>query len=111
MLAGFIVVNTVLDLENGNHSTVQYRLDDGKLQTGSSLEFSYSTDYQAISFDDMFLNNMLWGHMITHKLGSNEQVHKVVVGVQEHLGGQIVMQFDMPAADQVSAACGAEYKK
>ncbi len=109
LLAGFIVVNTVLDLENGGHSTVKYRLDDGKPQTAVGL--AYSTDYQAISIDDLLLMNMLWGHMFFHKPNSNPQVHKVVIAVQEHLGGQIVMQFDMPDASQVSTSCGAEYLK
>ena len=31
-ISGVIVVNTVIDLKNGDASTVQYRLDDGKLQ-------------------------------------------------------------------------------
>jgi hypothetical protein len=53
---------------------------------------------------------MCWGHTITHKTGLNPQVRKVVIGVQEHLAGQIVMQFDMPYATQVGAACGTEHK-
>jgi len=109
LIAGFIIMNAILDLENGDKSTVQYRLDDGKLQTAHGL--GYSTDFQAISLDDMFVNNLLWGHMITHKPHSSDQVHKVVIGVQEHLAGQVVMQFDMPDAERVGAACGTEYRK
>jgi hypothetical protein len=108
LLAGFIIVNTVLDLENGGRSTVQYRLDDGKLhQTGT---MNYSTDYQALVVDNLLLGNMLWGHWMTHKPNSSPQVRKFVIAVQEHLGGQIVMQFDMPDATQVSSSCGAEYR-
>jgi hypothetical protein len=108
LLSGFLIVNTVIDLKNGDQGTVQVRLDDGKLQSPVSLE--YSTDYQAIHLDELFVNNIIWGHMITHKKGTNPQVRKVVIGVQEHLGGQIVMQFDMPDATQVAEACGTEYK-
>lgn len=99
LLSGFLVVNTVIDLKNGEQGTVQFRLDDGKLQSPvSSLE--YSTDYQAIHLDGLFVNNIIWGHIITHKKGTNLQVKKVVIGVQEHLAGNVVMQFDMPDATQ-----------
>ena len=60
---------------------------------------------------DIFLNNLLWGHMITHKPHTSSQVHKVVISVQEHLGGDVVMEFDMPDAQEVGAACGTEYRK
>jgi hypothetical protein len=56
------------------------------------------------------VNNMLWGHLIPHKPGKGDQVHKFVIGVQEHLAGKIVMQFDMPDAQQIEAACGTEYR-
>jgi hypothetical protein len=102
-------VNTVIDLKNGDQGTMQFRLDDGKLQSPvSSLE--YSTDYQAVHLDVLLVNNIIWGHIIPHKKGTNPQVRKVVIGVQEHLGGNVVMQFDMPDATQVGAACGTEYK-
>jgi hypothetical protein len=70
-----------------------------------------STDYQAISIKEIFLDNLLWGHMLTHKPHSSEQVHKLVISVQENLDGDVVMQFDMPDAEEVGTACGTEYKK
>jgi hypothetical protein len=108
LLKGFLIVNTVIDLKNGGQSTVQLRLDDGKLQSPVSLQ--YSTDYQAINLDQIFVNNIIWGHLVPHKNGTNPQVRKLVIGVQEYLGGDVVMQFDMPDATQVAAACGTEYK-
>lgn len=110
LLAGFIDVGTVIDIENGQESTVKYRLDDGKLQTASRFEVGYSTDYQAIAIEDIFLDNLLWGHLIPHKPHSSGQVHKVVISVREHLDGDVVMEFDMPEAQAVGAACGTEYK-
>jgi hypothetical protein len=107
-MAGFIVVGTVIDPKNGNATTMQFRLDDGKPQYWQ--EASYSTDYQAIAFDSLFLNNILWGHILPHKPGSGGPIRKLVVAVQEHLGGRIVMQFDMPDPAVVSRVCGAEYK-
>jgi len=107
-LAGFIVVGAVIDLANGNATTMQFRLDDGKPQYWQ--EATYSTDYQAISFDSLFLDNILWGHMLPHRDGTGAPVRKLVVAVQEHLGGRVVMQFDMPDPVAVSRVCGAEYK-
>ena len=111
LLAGFIDVGTVIDLEDGQLSTVKYRLNDGKVQTATYFEVGNSTNYQAISIKDIFLDNLLWGHMLTHKPHSGGQVHKVVVSVREHLDGDVVMQFDMPDAGEVGAACGTEYRK
>jgi hypothetical protein len=68
LLDGFIVVNTVIDIRNGDATTIQYRLDDGKLQYADQA-IGYSTDFQAIHLDNIFVNNMLWGHMIPHKPG------------------------------------------
>ena len=107
-LAGFIDVGAVIDLTNGNATTMQFRLDDGKPQYWQ--EANYSTDYRAISFDSLFLDNILWGHMLPHKAGTGAPVRKLVIAIQEHLGGRIVMQFDMPDAAVVSRVCGAEYK-
>jgi hypothetical protein len=108
LVDGFIVVNAVIDIKNGDTPTVQYRLDDGKLQ--SAYDVSYSTDYQAMHINGLLLNNMIWGHNLFHKPGSSPQVRKFVIAVQEHLAGQVVMQFDMPDAKQVAAACGTETK-
>ena len=107
LLAGFVVVGAILDLP------MQYRLEDGKVQTAGSDAglVGYSSSFQAVSLDSIMVNNFIWGHMIPHKPGKGEQVHKVIVSVQEHLAGQIVMQFDMPDAEVVGAACGTEYKK
>lgn len=41
LLDGFIVVNTVIDLKNGTEPTVQYRLDDGKLQSAYDATYKH----------------------------------------------------------------------
>jgi hypothetical protein len=110
LLGGSIEVGTVIDTVNGGKSTVRYRLDDGKVQTATGFEFGDSTNYQAISIQEIFLNNLLWGHMITHKPHTSAQVHKVVISVQEHFDGDVVMEFDMPDAQEVGASCGTEYR-
>ena len=114
---GYIFVGGVMDSSmsgNGSSSvSVQFRLDDGKLQSES---WGRSTDFSSIFFShpncplcgggyDIFAN-LLYGHAMYHKENTNPQVRKVVIGVSEYLGGEIVMQFDMPDATDVAEACG-----
>ena len=35
----------------------------------------------------------------------------VVIFVPEHINGNVVMQFDMPDAQEVGAACGTENRR
>ena len=100
--------------EGGNSSvSVMYRLDDGKLQ---GEQWGRSTDFSAIfsshptcglcgSGYDIFAN-LLYGHAIYHKENTNPHIRKVVVGVNEYLSGEIVMQFDLPDSTEVAEACG-----
>ena len=119
---GYIFVGRVTDTsvsENGNSTVaVQFRLDDGKLQSES---WGRSTDFSSIFFTHPncplcgsgypIFANLLYGHAMYHKENSNPQVRKVVIGVSEYLGGEIVMQFDMPDATEVAEACGIVWHK
>lgn len=111
-LTGFIAVGTVLDSGDSappGRIQVQFRLDDGKIQT---REWANSTDYSAIFFYEEFgsgwgqFANLLYGHELYHKENTNPQVRKVVIAVDQYLGGEIVMQFDMPDATVVGDTCG-----
>jgi hypothetical protein len=106
-LEGYIFVGSVVDShvsdDLSGRVTVQFRLDDGKLQVAG---WGNSTDYSAIFFDSEDFNNLLYGHMLPHKENTNPQVRKVVIGVPEYLGGEIVMQFDMPDSTDVAETCG-----
>src|SRR5260370_28634827 len=92
---------------------VQFRLDGGKLQSES---WGRSTDFSSIFFSHPtchicgsgydILGNLLYGHGTYHKENTTPQVRKVVVGVPEYHGGEVVMQFDMPDATEVAEACG-----
>jgi hypothetical protein len=115
---GYIHVGSVMDssVDEGGASFVyaKFRLDDGKLQTE---QWGRSKNFSAIFFShptcgllcgggyDIFAN-LLYGHAIYHKENTNPQVRKVVIGVDEYLGGEVVMQFDMPDATDVAEACG-----
>lgn len=113
---GYIHVGGVMDSDvsgDGEFVRAQFRLDNGKLQTE---QWGRSTDFSAIFFShptcplcgsgyDIFAN-LLFGHAMYHKENTNPQVRKVVIGVSEFLGGEVVMQFDMPDATEVAEACG-----
>lgn len=55
--------------------------------------------------------NLLYAHHLYHKENTNPQVRKVVLGVNEYLGGEIVMQFDFPDSTEVADACGVIWHK
>jgi hypothetical protein len=109
---GYIYVGGVLDttiLGGGIGAVrVSYRLDDGKVQ---SEAWGRSTNFSAIfmSYPGCALcgfANLLYGHAMYHKENTSPQVRKVVLGVPEYLGGEIVMQFDLPDSAEVAEACG-----
>jgi len=114
-LNGYVVIGTVLDstvvereglLTGTTFATaipVQYRLDDGKIQ---AEQWSPSTDHSAAFFPGPTLYNLLYGHFSPHKEQSSPPVRKIVVAMDEYLGGEIVMQFDMPDPTQLADVCG-----
>jgi len=115
--SGYIFVGGVLDTtvsESGNSVVkVEYRLDDGKLQpeswgrsTNFSAIFMSHPDCQLCGSGYDHFANLLYGHHLYHKENTSPQIKKVVLGVPEFLGGEIVMQFDLPDSAEVAEACG-----
>ncbi len=106
-LEGYIFVGGVVDshvsANASTSATVEFRLDDGKLQSAS---WNHSTDFSSLFFSDIDFDNLLYGHLLKHKENKGQQVRKVVLGVPEFLGGEVVMQFDMPDAAEVADVCG-----
>jgi hypothetical protein len=98
-LAGFVKTGSVLNTESA-----QYRLDDGKLQPG--IGWSPSTDGLSAFFPEVSFNNFLYGHLFKHKENTSGPVKKVVLAIDEFLGGEIVMQFDMPDPSEMAEVCG-----
>jgi len=106
---GYFLAGVVLDGHtDSGRSTVEFRLDDGKVQTGY---WTPSTDFGGDFFTDADLNNLLYGHMLPHKEGTGAPVHKVVIAANEYLAGQVVAQFDMPDPTSVAEACGVIFHK
>jgi|SRR5208337_3169296 len=71
---------------------IEARLDDKKT---SLLGDHISTDGLAVFFTRVDLRNIL-------------KAHRVILGVNEYLGPEVVMQFDMPDAAPVLDKCGKD---
>ncbi len=125
VLRSFITIGTVLDSQVSTHeglltSTVQslvpvlYRRDDEKKI--QSDDWASSTNYSALFLGfqsglihdngEMHLSQLFYGHDVLHAEGKGEQVRKLVISVPEYLGGDVVMQFDLPDLSVVGDSCG-----
>lgn len=105
-LNGYIFVGSTLDASEpgaGGEVIAQFRLDSGRLQTA---EWEHSTDFSSVFFSAEDLNNFLYGHLLPHKSHTNLPVKKVIVGLDQFLGGEVEMEFDMPDPSKVGDACG-----
>lgn len=98
----FVDVGAVLDASSGE-IRVAFRLDGGKLQ---DQPWGVSTNYNAISIGEGELDNILYGHILPHKKNKGEQVHEILIGVHEYLGGEIQMKFTLPDASEIADVCG-----
>jgi hypothetical protein len=56
-------------------------------------------------------NNLLYGHLLPHKENTGPQTRKLVIGLQEYLGPEVVIQFDLPDSTEVAETCGAIWHK
>jgi hypothetical protein len=114
-LDGFVVTGAILssqviekDTVFGGRSLptvigVQFRLDDGKIQ---SQEWNPSTDGTSAFFPEIALNTLLYGHFLPHKEGTGAPIRKVVLAINEAMGSEIVIQFDMPDPSVIAEDCG-----
>jgi hypothetical protein len=121
-LEGYIWVGGHINYDVSETGTsfvpVEFRLDDGKLQ---SERWGRSADPSAVFFADPtcascekgyeVFANLLYGRREFRKQDANPQVRKIVIGVDELLGSEIVMQFDLPDATEVAEACGIIWHK
>lgn len=105
LVAGYIYVGDVVGSGGASAGRVhvQFKLDGGKLQ---DAYWNNSTDFSSIFFSELDLNNLFYGHMLPHKPDTGPQVQKVLIGVQEFLGGEVVMEFDLPNIENVADSCG-----
>jgi hypothetical protein len=111
LLKGYVYVGTVIDTEvnsSGASVRAKFRLDDGKLQEAA---WSHSTDYSSVFFGDIDLNTLLYRHFMPHKENTSPPVRKVIIGFDEYLGGEVVMQFEMPDPTEIADACGVIWHK
>ena len=107
---GYIYTHSVVDSGGASAGQVRvhYRRDDGKLQ--ESL-WSASTDFSSVFFPDIDFNTLMFGHFMPHKEGTGDQTHKLVIGMQEFMGIEVVVQFNLPDQTDVLESCGVLYHK
>lgn len=108
LMDAFISLRAVLDRSRKGDVFVQYRLDDGKMH---KEWWGAGTDDREIFPPEIELNTVLYGHFLTHKEGTNDPVRKLVLGVNEHRGDEIVVQFDLPDPTEMADACGLLIRK
>ena len=107
LLDAFIAIGAEIS-HASDKVAVQYRLDDGKMHNEA---WNIGTDGTAVFLPTLELNTVLYGHFLTHKEGTNPPVRKLVLGLNEHRGAEVVVQFDMPDPDEMADSCGLLYRK
>lgn len=91
----------------GTLAHVDIRFDEKKPTVDS---WEISNDGQGLFFDSTQLTRLLTGRMLGHPGDAEALVHRVILGVVEAFGNQIVIEFDMPQeADRMVTACGLEW--
>jgi hypothetical protein len=117
LLNGFIVIGATLDSHvitasagllkgsaNVSSVAVMYRRDDEhKIQ---HTEWSVSSNFSALALGEGNLFPLFYWHDVIHREGKGEQVRKIVLSAPEYLGGDVVMQFDLPDLTTVADSCG-----
>jgi hypothetical protein len=102
LMDAYIVMRSVVD-HSSSKVFVQYRLDDSKMH---KEWWGVGTDGTAIFPPEIELNTVLYGHFLPHKEGTNDPIRKLVLGVDEYLGAEVVIQFDFPDPTEMTDACG-----
>lgn len=92
--------------------TTQYRLDDGKVHT---QYLSHSLDFKTISLQpagcsECMINDLFYGHIVSHKEDTSPQVRKIVLNIPEPRLGNVVIQFDLPDVTEVARTCGVSHR-
>jgi hypothetical protein len=101
-LTAFLFVGPVMDSQL-TALAVQFRLDDGKVQTEA---WTVSKDFSSAFFPETTLNTLLYGHFLPHKEGTGPPTKTVKIAADQFVGGEVVMQFEMPDPTPLAEACG-----
>ena len=93
-------------LKGAWQSQVDMRLDERK-KTEDFWE--YSNDGKTLFFDRDQLDRLLTRKLLGHP-SKDELTKRVILGVTEALGNEVIVQFDMPAdQSEIIEACGLEW--
>lgn len=93
-------------LKGSWQSQVDMRLDDRK-KTEDWWE--YSNDGKTLFFDGNQLDKLLTGKLLGHP-SKDPLTKRVILGVTEAFGNEVIVQFDMPAdQSEIIEMCGLEW--
>lgn len=92
---------------------LQAQLDmriDEKKKTEEWLEVS--NDGKTLFFDRIRLIQFMTGRLLGHPADSSTLTHRLILGVVEAFGNEVIVQFDMPEeASEMAEVCGLEWGK
>jgi len=93
-------------LKGAWQAQVDMRLDERKKEQDF---WEYSNDQQTLFFDGRQLDHLMTGKLLGHPM-KDPLVKRVILGVIEALGNEVIVQFDMPADQtEMISACGIEW--
>jgi hypothetical protein len=96
-------------LKGAQQAQVDLRIDDRK-KTAEWLEIS--NDRKTLFFDKIQLIQFMTGKMLGHPSDNNSLTHRLVLGVVEELGNEVIVTFEMPAdASEMVRSCSLDRKK
>jgi len=85
--------------------SVQFSVDDGQVQSGLWRTVDDDCDSIALT-DEKDTLSLLYRGTPPYKKGAIPQIKKIVVKVPDRLGGDIVMQFDLPDSTAIAELRG-----
>ena len=90
---------------------VHYRLNEGKLQ---DEWWQLTADQAHLRFEGFAtrgaMRGILTGHLLPFRHKGDLDLDKIIIGVEEFQGREVVMQFDLPESEEVAASCGTVWK-
>jgi hypothetical protein len=88
---------------------VDMRIDERK---NATQWLEVSNDLKTLFFDRVQLLQLMTGRLLGHPSDRATLTHRVVLGVLESLGNEVIVQFDMPDdPSEMVQTCGLEWGK
>ena len=115
MLEALINIGAVADGTPYKHGDalahIHFRLNDGKLQEDWWQLTADQAHLRFVGFggQDSVAHSLL-GHVIPHHRRGDLDLGKIIIGVNEFQGREVVMEFDLPESDDLAESCGTVWR-